>query len=618
MRNILASTLAFLTAAGLAHAEDPEIVVTATRAPEQSRSLPTRVEIVDQDDIERENLALLTSALGPAGVQAGGAGQQASLFLRGANSKHVLALFDGVRLNDASTPNGLYDFGQDTLGSLDRVEIVRGPASSIHGSDAIGGVVNLIPRRGGADDFTPFVEAALGSFDTARALLGASGKTGGVDYGVSGEWFDTDGYDLVPERMRAALGDHDGATITTLTGSFRRETDGAGIDALVRWRESTANYDTFSGGPYFDQRTDDPDLGNDASQTLWRVGTDLSPDAGAVFRLSGGRLRAERSEHDNGAPTSEATSDRRFLDATMRHGAGQSRLTFGVSYERDAITVRGQFSDPLDARETRIAAYGIGQTRVAGAMATASARIDDIEGFGLQPTYALGAVREAGPWRAYASLGRAFKAPTLSERFETSFFNLGNPDLAPEVSDSFEIGFDWTRPLVQAGASAYRTRIRDLIEYDFSARQNINIGRAAIDGVEAYATIAIAPQTRVRFDYAWTDARNDESGARLLRRPEHQWSVHADVHASDRLTFTADWRSIGSRQDVTYDGHGAFVTANGSVAGFGVWSMSATYAASPATSLFIRVDNVMDETYEQPAAFAGPPRAITFGLRARG
>jgi len=610
---LIAASLAGQTA----HADEEEIVVTATRTPTEADLLPARVEVIDRAEIEARALVTLADALGPDAVQNGGAGQATSLFLRGANSKHTLALFDGVRLNDASTPNAQYDFGMDTLGALERIEVLRGPASTIYGSDALGGVVNLIPRIGADAPFDPFLMLSAGSFGTQRGLLGAAGSGGPWSYGLSAEHLRTEGYDLIPDRMSTDTGDADPARMSTFTASLRRDANGFGADLLLRARASRTAYDTFSGGPFFDLRADDPDLENETSQHVWRLGGDI--EAGALtFRLSGGQVRSDRSEYDGGVELSSAQGERTFADVSAHYAGGGLALTGGLSFERDAIDTRPQFAAPLTVEENRRAAFALARFALAPNVAiTGSARIDDYENFGAQPTWALGAVWTAPSWRLFASYATAFKAPSLSERFEISLFNIGNPSLEPEQSASWEIGADWS-PVgaLSFGASYYRTEIEDLIEYDFLALQNVNIGDADIAGAEIYAEAALSDRALLRLSYAWTDARNGMTGGQLARRPESAWRLDALLHPSERLTLAFAWTYVGERIDVTYDDAGAFLHPAGRVDAFSVASLTATFDITAHASMFVRVDNIADEIYEQPAAFAGSPRAFTFGVRA--
>lgn len=597
---------------------DPhELVIVATRSPTEINRLPARVDVITRDDIEQQGLTSLAQAIGPDAVQSGGLGQQTSVFLRGANSAHTLALFDGIRVNDASNPNGSFDFGLDNLAALDRVEILRGPASSIYGADAIGGVVNLIPRRGGGTAFGPFGEISGGSFETLTGTAGVVGSINGVDYGVTAEGFTEQGYDLVPKRMSTHTGDPDGADSATITASVRADLGFWAGDALFRRRESRTEFDTFSGGPFFDLRADDPALESQSGQTIWRLGAETNGDL--RFRVSGGQVLNDRDETDAGFLDSAAHARQSFADANTRWASGDTVITGGFAFDRDSIATVPQFANALRASEDQKAAYLVAQSRFAGHLdATGSVRVDDYENFGAHTTWALGLVANYAPLRLFASYGTGFKAPSLSERFEISLFNVGNPDLDPERSRSREIGADWRAlDALSLGASYYQTRIDDLIEYDFGQLKNINIGRAKIDGAEAYIEERALSWGSLRLTYAYTDAKDAGTGAELARRPRNSWRVNAHVTPMERLGLDLSWTYVGARTDVTYDDGGNFVSGAGRAPSFNVGALAATFDLDTHAQLFARIDNITDETYEQPAAFAGAPRSVIAGVRAR-
>lgn len=600
------------------YADEEEIVVTATRTPTAIARLPARIEVIGRDDIEAGALATLPEALGPQAVQSGGVGQQTSLFLRGADSNHVLALLDGVRLNDASSPDGQYDFGQDTLPALDRIEVLRGPASALYGSEAIGGVVNLIPRRGGATAFEPFLELAAGSLGSRRLALGAAGSAAALEYGLSADLLQTDGYDLTPARMSTHTGDTDGASLATATLSARARQGSASFDVLARVRSSSAEYDTFAGGPLFDLRADDPDLSNDAQQSLWRLGVENSFASALTMRIAGGRVRSDRSENDNGAVTASAQSSRDFIEATARIGWERTTATAGISFERNEIENRPQYALPLSIAEGQRAAFAVGQFDLTNrAVATVSARWDWNERYGEYGTYSAGLVATFEPIRLYASAGTGFKAPSLSERYETNFWNIGNPDLLPERSRSWEAGADWRLgALATLGATYYRTRISDLIEFQFVELGYVNIGEAEIEGAEIRVEASPFSWAAVRVAYDWTDARNGQTGARLLRRPEHSWRISAELTPIEGTRVVLSWADVGRRRDVTYGDGGEFLSGAGVADSWGAGSIAASYNLGERAEAFLRIDNVTDEVYEQPAAFAGGPRTTMIGIRA--
>ncbi len=614
-----------------------EVVVTATRTPTETDRLPNRVEVIDRAEIETKGLLTLADALreapGVTVVSTGAPGAQTSVFTRGTNSKHTLALFDGIRLNDPTAPNAQYDFGQDLLGDLDRVEVLRGPASSVYGSDAIGGVVNLVPRRGADKAFAPYFDVSAGSFETYQGVAGAAGTVGGFTYGATVDALTTEGFDQVPDRFTAHTGHKDGSEIYSITGNAAYAfSDTLSIDALVRYRSSRADFDSFSGGVFFDQRADDPDLEIDSDDyTVWRVGGTLTA-GDFVTRLSGGQVLTERRERDGGVVTTTVEGERNFVDLTSTWSKADLGFltdvatTFGgqLSSERtdNSSTL---FTNALFAEEESKALFVVGQGRIgAGTDVAASLRWDDNENFGDHTTYSIGVSQDFTglftPLRVYASWGTSYKAPTLSERFGTNFFNIGNPNLKPEEGKSAEVGFDYAPvEALKFGASYFDTEIDNLIEYNFATTQNINIGRADIEGFETYVQGKLGDTATLRVEYVFTDARNalGAGNPRLARRPLHAWSLDGSVRPTEKIHVSAGWTWTSSQIDVRYDNDGNFEFAAAPTPGFDYGRVSIDYALTDALTLYAVANNVSDTEYENPNAFRGAPRSVRVGVRGK-
>lgn len=646
MRQIsLFALAASLAGAGLAHAENTEahetIVVTGTRAPLEAERLPLRVDVLDRERIELEGITSLNEALerfpGLSVVQSGGLGATSSVFTRGTNAKHTLVLFDGIRLNDASTPAGQFDAGQDILGDIERVEIARGPLSALYGSDAIGGVINLIPRIGGEDGFSPWLDLSAGSFDTVRLQAGASGSVDRFSYGVSAEHFQTNGFNATPARMALSGNERDGGKSSTITlvGNYALD-GGISLNGLLRHRASTSEFDTFSGGPGFSQRADDPDLEvsrND--QTVWRTGIDWQrADGGFASTLRFGEVINDREARDGGGVTDVYSAKRQFAEwlndwRPAVDGLRDPVLSFGLQTERDSIRNDTAFDNPISRAERHYGAYVTGTAGLGEAFdVTASARIDDFDGFGTETNWAVGGVFTLPGTAAqlFARYGTAFKAPTLSERFASSAFTTPNPDLQPETATSWEVGarsaFDLGEGnLATLSLSYFETEIENLIEnvFDFTTftGTNQNVGRADISGWELAGTLSLGATFQLDADYANVDAVNAVTGDRLLRRPRHAWSAGARWTPVEALSLAVRYQRTGSRRDVTYDDGGFFVSSNAPVAGYDLVHVSGQWRFAETVAGYVTVTNALDTTYEQPAAFAGAPRAVMVGVRAR-
>ena len=634
-----AALAAMITQVGAARADTASprdvIIVTAVRAEVEAERLPASVSIIDRDSIELTGAPTLADALrdepGLAVVQGGPAGSLTSIFIRGANSKHTLALYDGIRLNDPSSATGVFNFGADTLGDAARVEIVRGPLSSLYGSDAVGGAINILPRRAPDSGVQPFAEASVGERDTRRGLIGlgaAGDRARGV---ITVERFETAGFNVTPERMALAGSESDGGDAATLSANGSLDlTDNVALEALVRVREGQSEFDTFSGGLVSAQRADDADLRLNDDQALWSLGVTGAARGGALqARLRAGQVLYDLASFNNGLRTDVYEAERDFVQLTGAWRAPSGALsdpviTYGLEYQDENIDTDTAFNNPLSVSEDAVSVFAAAQAGLSEALTvTGSVRFDDYEAFGGQTTANVGAVYAfaALNTRLRASYGTSFKAPTLSERFASSAFVTPNPDLEPEEGVMAEIGFDTTLEQIAFGAALYDGEIENLIEnvFDFSTFTGVNqnIGKAELSGVEAYARWTPISAVTLSADYTYTDAVNADTGARLQRRPEHAASASARWRPNERAELSLRYAYTGERLDVIYDDAGFFVASGEPVDGFARVDVSGRYQLTEELQVFAAVTNLLDETYEQPAAFAGAPRTASLGVRWR-
>lgn len=638
-------TIALLAASALiapAYAQDAqeELIVTATRIEAPVRNLPASVTIIDaQDALSRGQTTVaqaLDEAPGLGVIQGGGIGQQTSLFAGGANSYHTLVLFDGLRLNDPSTPNSSFDAGQDQINGLTRLEIVEGPMSAVFGSDAIGGVINMIPRHGGEGPLNARLDFSAGSFDTLSSAAGIDGTLGNFRYAITGEAFTTEGFDLVPERMATHTGDKDGADSSTITGVFDLQvTQNFALDLLARHRESRADIDVFDfefAFPFRETRVDSPDaeIGqNDI--TLARLGATWDLSDALSLRATVGGLDQDRVSNRFGALTDSFSGERRFADLTLNWQAGDIgslsyvAIVAGIAGEREKADIAQGFGFPppflfTRAEQDQTGAFITAQGRSGALSLTGAARVDDFEGFGTQSTWRLGASYDVTQRaRVYGSYGTSFRAPSLYERYSSA----GAPDLDPEQGTSWEIGADarlaaFGQDLGLELSTVYRhTELDDMI--DFAGFTYANVDQAEIDTAELRAAIRPTSWLTLRGGYIYTDAQDTGANTELLRRPQDVWLASADL-TYGALTGRLSWRSVGERQDFLYgtDSFGAAAPPfTGTVPEYDVVRASLAYDFSSNVTVYIAADNALDETYEAASGIASAPRSITVGLRLR-
>ncbi|MEJ0061303.1 MAG: TonB-dependent receptor [Terricaulis sp.] len=603
-------------------AEDDEVVVvTATRRPTPIEALPADVVVIDADAARARGEITLDAALaqvrGLQVVRSGPIGQQSSVFSGGAESNQTLVLFDGVRLNDPAAPEGLFDAGQDTLGDASRIEVVQGPMSALYGSDALGGVVNVLPRHGGPGALNPRLEVSAGSFDTLLASAGADGTVGRLRYALNAEGYASDGYDVTPERSSTFTGEEDGAEMNTLTGVFDfAVTDAFALDLLLRRREARADYDPASFAPptYNEQLTDDPDAEisqNDSA--LWRLGGTWDISDALSLRASGGAVETDRAAKDGGFVTDSFHGERRFADITADWDLGAIGLIFGATKEDEDIDAL-QFGSPIDASQEHWGAFAGAQATFGALDLTGALRHDDYDGFGASDTWRIGAAYHVTEnARVHAAYGTSFRAPSLYERF----VYFGNPLLDPEQGKSWEIGADAQFALfgqddgLVLGALYRHTDIEDLIAFD-SAFFYSNVDEVEIDFAQARAELRPLSWLTAQVSYDNTDARDAATNEALRRRPRHAWSAALEAEQG-AFSGQISWRQVGARDDILYGDDGFFLGV-GRAESYEVVRASAGWQASESVRLYVAADNLLDDAYEPANGFAGAPRNVLFGV----
>ena len=622
----------------------PETVVTATRIPTPIERIPAGVTVIDRETIETRGYRSLAEAVaavpGLGVVQSGGTGQTTSVFLRGTNSGHVLVLRDGMPLNDPSTPQSLFDFGNDLLSDVERIEVIRGPMSGLYGSGAIGGVVNLITRsgRGTGRAFTATGEFAGGTQSTAAASAVVAGETRGIDYALIGQGLTTQGFNIVPPRLATSIGERDGARIGTATVNLgARLGERFRVFGFARLRENKADLDQAG--------RDDPNYTARNRSGLWRAGVQGTVIPGWLdTTLAVGQSRDNRQFRDR--PDQFAFSgsdDSRYIgtrtvyqwDNTLRlPEAGvvdAAVLSFGAQRieERVDVQVRfdgpfGPFNQDVDRSTRNDAGYLGAQVRLFRRLdLTANLRHEAPRDFADSTTWRVGGVLALPEvaMSVHAAYGTSFRAPTLFDLFGVGSFGFrGNPNLRPEKGRGAEAGLALDLgalglPAGRLAATYFRTRITDLIADDPTFTTRINVGRADIEGVESAFDMNVAPWLALRATYTWTVAKDGVTGQQLLRRPRHRGSLGATLWANPRLSVAPEVLIFGPAADVIYADSGAF-QGRGRNPGGVVINLTARWRATEMFEFFALGRNITNSRYEPANSFVVPGAAVLVGLRA--
>jgi vitamin B12 transporter len=562
-----------------------QIVVTATRTSETADETLAAVSVITRSQIEQSQAQTIEDLLrGEAGldvVRSGGPLQQTSVFMRGTNSDHVLVMIDGVRANSATT--GAFAWERLNLDQIERIEIVRGSRSSVYGSDAIGGVIQIFTRR---SDKTS-VRAEAGSF-------GTNGLSATTRLGSTEKWLS-----LSASNRRA-----DGFSATNANNySFNPDNDGYEQRAL-----SLTSGLTLSPGT----RVSVSAMQTDAN-SQYDNGTASSTNRSASAKIEFGRDRQWQQSlaighyYDRYVTGSTVNTTRNQLDWQNEFALdSQQRLVAGMSYEAVQSSNSGA---PYTGDLNNKAAYAAWHTQRGAHSFELGGRYDVHGTFGSHPTGQLAWGYRVDPaWRVRSAVGTAFKAPDQNELYHPGYSGsyAGNPALQPETSRGYEVGVTHERNNSRTQLTAYLNDIANLIASQGTNYQSINIGRASTYGVE------------MEYERRWNkwslDAtatlqrtRDESNGAELLRRPGSKYTLRlrrelANGSMHGELIGVGDYRDYAPSTIGTVPGH-VVVNAGWQRRLASDWQVD------------LRLDNLTDQRYDMPYGYNGSPRAAYVGLR---
>lgn len=621
IRSLTAVSIACLVspAAAQEQAELPAVIVSASRIPTEASKVASSVTVVTAEEIEAHQWRTLPEVLqhvpGLQFTQSGGPGGQVSLFIRGTNSNHTKVIIDGIEVNDPSNPNGSFGFTQILATDIERVEVLRGPQSSIYGSDALGGVVSIITKTGkGKPRVTASVEG--GSHATHSETAGISGSTDAINYAFNVSNFRSGSTRATPVAVLAPGDDRnsDSFDSRSFSGKIGADvTENLSLGFAGRYADQDTTFTQDDGFPTFPE---DLRSNTDENFLYTRAFADLSTFDGRfdhTFGVSYSESRRTGIDPNPGTflpAFSFFTGERTGLDWQGNiYATDTQTVVLGLEHENESI------GGGVEANVSTNSGYVELQSQFTDRLFNSvSVRRDDHDTFGGENTYRVAPsylFPETGT-KLKATYGTGFKAPTLSQLFDATFGS-NNPNLDPEESKGYDLGFEQALldDKVRFGSTYFKNDIKNLITFG-PGFVLANINKAETYGFETFVSYQPVPTLTFQADHTFTIAEDDTTGLQLLRRPKHKASLLTTWNATDAVTFSTEVLYIGS----FIDGNRDFSITRLQSDDYVLLNIGGSYDFGNGITGYGRVDNLLNDKYENPVGFEHPGIGFFVGLRA--
>ena len=644
----LAFAACSLSHAGAADTDDDlnEIVVVANRAPEPLSKVGNSVTVLDDVAIKDSQATfvadLVATTPGITFARTGGVGQPTSVFIRGADSDQTVVLIDGVQLNDPSTTGGGFDFANLATGDISRVEILRGAQSTLYGSQAIGGVINIVTAEP-TSAFGGGLSAEGGSNDTRSFNANIGGKSDTLQWRLAGNWLDTAGISAFDERLGGV--ERDASKIGGASGTLRYDvTPDLQLDLRGYYTQARTDFDGYDTPA---STLGDFAFGDDAEysktdQALGYAGITLkSPDRTFTNRVAFQYTNTETRTYDPNAPLNEGSpstetfygigrNEREEYQGTWAFLPGYQAV-FGAQHERSNISTDSPAFDytgpaPLENYATIDSGYVQVQGEVVRNLTlTLGERYDKHDVYGGHTTGQAAAawVLNDGSTVLRSSFGQGFKAPSLYQLYS----QYGNTALQPEQSHSWDAGIEQhVGERAMLSATYFRRDSHDLIEFIdcFTPTPTAlciakpdgyyaNIASARARGVELQGNFKATDELALSANYTYTDATDRSPGSatfgkQLARRPKDAANLSASYRWPVRLTTDVALRYGGRDFD-----NAANTIALG---GYVLVDLRASYVLQDHLELYARVENLTGKYYETAYQYGSLGRQAFAGVRA--
>jgi len=624
----IASIISGFSAAHQVDADMENILVSASLLPITSKRSANAITIIGSDQIKNRAVVsvsdLLRDVAGLAVSRSGVQGSQTQIRVRGGEANHLLVLIDGVEVNNLSQ-NDEFNWGNLVASDIERIEVIRGPQSSMLGSDAMAGVVNIITRS--ADQpLSTNIFSEIGSFNTQNNGISIGLKDGAFDLRLGISDLQTDG-----DNISRSGSEKDGYENTNLNlKSGWRVSNQLNLTLAARQSDGINEFDADIN---FDSLIDDQDDLSKFLSSTKRLKADYSSlDGHWQHQLSIARSTNENAEFNGNIPGTATYSnkDQQRLVSSLLWGELNHRLSFLVEREEEKFQQRGVINDygifgiydpnQKRSRDTDSMALEYRADISDKLTVAASTRYDDNSEFNTGNTSRIEAIYQINDsLRMRSAYGTAIKNPTFTERFGFYTNFIGNPSLEPEQSSNWELGID--QQFLGGHSSISFTLFNSELENEIDGNfvdpvtfRYTSVNRAGLSkrqGMELTTLNQFNDAVSLNFSYTYTDAVESDGNYRYVdevRRPRHTGSLNLSWQVKDTLHINTNAQHNGSQIDVVYP-------ENVKLADYTLINLSANYKATQNLDIYIRFDNLFDESYEEVFSYQTLGFSANIGIR---
>ncbi len=595
-----------------------EVLVSATKTEIYQGEVGSSSTVITAEEIKKGGkqtvLEVLRSVPGVTVSSTGSLGGGTAVYLRGAKPGHTLVMIDGVEVNDPMSTDRSFDFAHLSTDNIERIEVVRGPQSTLYGSDAMAGVINIITKKGSGDPkFTILSEG--GSHNTFKENTGLSGSKEKWDYSFFSSRLDSDGI------SKAAGGaEKDGYENITLSSRVGYKVmDEAELSLVTRYTDAKTDLDD-------DANQDDPNNTAWWKNTMGKVAFDQAVNPVWDHKLSFSYAETTRKYKDeaDSVDTTDNThnwynsDDKKFEWQHNLKPVDWSTTTAGFEYANERGFGDGRSSGNRFDRKTvdNKGYYLQNQFKFWEKLfITPGLRVDDHEMFGTETTYKVSTAYwiDQTKTRLKGNWGTAFKAPSLYQLYSS----YGSPTLLPDKSKNYDFGFEQKvlNDKVSFDATYFNNDYKNMVDWDSVAYKYKNIGKAETKGVELGAKYLPVEWLTFASNFTYTETEDKETGLQLLRRPMRQVNFDIDWKPVEKMHLDFGITHVGSRKDVVYDAFWNPVTVTNKA--YSTVRLASSYDLTKDIQIFGRIENLFDKKYQEVVGYETLGRSAYGGVKMR-